>query len=141
MGSGRDPTFRAHENSELGKVVCMLLFILFEASPALAAHMDGSGAIIAMDNYFCSPLLLLCLRQHNIFGVGTLRSNRIGLTGARRFWGQGEAEIKERGDMRVAYTTDARFPLQIVEWVDSRIVMLASTAHVFEGDDEPLEYR
>lgn len=141
-GGGRgDPLLRDHANKELGRIPTMVLFILFEACPALKEHMEGSGRILVMDNYFCSPLLLLCLRQHNIYGVGTLRSERIGISGAERFWGRTGAQISARGDMRVAHTTDSRFPLQLVEWVDSKRVMIGSTVHIFDGDGDGVEYR
>lgn len=140
-GFDGDPRLRGRASSELGKIPTMILFILFEACPQLKEHLEGSGRILVMDNYFCSPLLLLCLRVHKIYGVGTLRSDRIGISGAHRFWERTGTPLKVRGDMRVAHTTDSRFPLQLVEWVDSKNVMFGSTVHVFAGDGASIEYR
>ena len=51
----------------------MVLFVLFGACPVLAEQLRESGTYVAMDNFFTSPILFLCLLVQGVFAVGTLR--------------------------------------------------------------------
>ena len=52
-----------------------------------------------MDNYFTSATLLLCLASHDIFAVGTVRKNRMGMDGALEFWAESDMSTVDRADM------------------------------------------
>ena len=87
----------------------------------------------AMDNFFTSPTLLLCLETHKIYGVGTVRTNRIGLKGAVELFRAEGSKLSNKGDMNFARSGT----LAVVEWKDTKIVTLASTIHNTKKDFEP----
>lgn len=89
-----------------------------------------------MDNFFTGASLLRSLASRDIFAVGTLRSNRVGLDGAIELWdGEGLTATK-RGDMLMARADE----LSVVKWIDSQPVHHMSTRHIFEGDWAPIPY-
>ncbi|CAN0414963.1 unnamed protein product [Hapterophycus canaliculatus] len=90
-----------------------------------------------MDNYFASPILLLCLFWRGVFGVGTLRGNHRGAKHAVWYWAASRQSVKKRGDMSFA-----RYGfLAFVQWKDSKLVNFISTIHVKKEHFLPLPYR
>ena len=63
----------------------MVLFVLFRACPLLARQLLGSGTYVAIDNFFTSPILILCLILQGVFAVGTLKEIRRGASHAVRY--------------------------------------------------------
>lgn len=94
-----------------------------------------------MENFFTSPLLLLCLATHKIFACGTARRNKIGVSGALAFWDKESLVIEDRNDMKFVHTSAKGRQLQLVEWINSKPVMIASTIHIFVSHTEGMEYR
>lgn len=115
----------------------MVLHVLLKACPDFGRQLDGSGVSVAMDNYFTSATLLLCLATHDIFAVGTVRKTRMGMGGALQFWKENEESTKVRGDMLFARNGH----LTVVEWIDSKVVYFMSSMHIFESDFVPLEFK
>ena len=101
-GSWGDKELRRTEKCPLGRTTRMVLHVLLKSCRAFGRQMDGSGVSIAMDNYFTSATLLLCLASHDIFAVGTVRKNRIGMDGALQFWAESKKSTVDRGDMLFA---------------------------------------
>ena len=132
-----DRMLRQYDGCPLGRTTRMVLVVLLKACPALAAHLDGSGVKVAMDNYFTSPVLALCLAEHCLWVVGTVRKNRTGLCGVAQFWNDNGMSVKARGDM-----VFGRFEgLSVVRWVDSTDLHLLSTVHIFESDFQRKPYQ
>lgn len=114
----------------------MVLFVLFHACPLLAAQLLGSGTYVAMDNFFTSPILFLCLLLQGVFAVGTLRDIHRGASHAGRYWRVTMQNLKRRGDMDFA-----RFGfLTFAQWLDKRLVRLVSTTHVKKEHFIPLPH-
>lgn len=80
----------------LGRTTRHVLYTLLKACPEFAVQIDGAGIHIAIDNYFTSVTLLLCLASHDIFAVGTLRKNRTGVPSAIEFWEKDDKTFNER---------------------------------------------
>lgn len=132
-----DPKLREWASCPLGRTCRMVLFVLFGACPALAGQLQGSGTHVAMDNFFTSPILFLCLLLQGIFAVGTLREIHRGASHAVRYWRATRQTPKERGDMAFA-----RFGLlNFTQWKDKRLVRLLSTIHVNKEHFFPLPHR
>lgn len=92
---------------------------------------------MAVDNFFTSPILFLCLLQLGVFAVGTLKDIHRGASHAVRYWRVAQQTPKKRGDMAFA-----RFGfLTFVQWLDKRLVRLVSTIHVKSKDFVPLPHR
>lgn len=136
-GSWGDKKLRPTEKCPLGRTTRMVLHVLLKACPEFGRQLDGSGVSVAMDNYFTSATLLLCLATHDIFAVGTVRKNRMGMGGALQFWKEKKESTKDRGDMLFARNGH----LTVVEWIDSKVVHFMSSMHIFESDFVPLEFK
>ena len=93
------------------------------------------------DSYYMAPLLLLCLAFHKVFGYGTVRRRKAGISGAAKLWEIDGTPLEDKGDMRFARTKDLGRELAVVEFRDARDVMFVSTVHIFEEDMQPLPYR
>lgn len=121
----------------LGNTARTVLHVVLDVCKPFSQKIIDSGVTIAMDNYFTSAPLFLCLATHDIFAVGTLRSNRVGLDGAQKLWKDKGMKAIERGEM-----TMARSPaeLAVTTWVDSQVVHFLSTKHIFETDWLPVVY-
>lgn len=132
-----DPKLRAWADCPLGRTCRMVLFVLFGACPALAAQLLlFPGTHIAMDNFFTSPILFLCLYWNGVFAVGTLRQIHRGATDAVRYWTVTKQAPKKKGQM-----VFARFGfLSFVQWKDSALVSSLSTIHVAKKDFKPRPY-
>lgn len=132
-----DPKLREWATCPLGRTCRMVLFVLFGACPVLAEQLRESGTFVAMDNFFTSPILFLCLVLQGVFAVGTIRDIHRGASHAVRYWRVTRQTPKERGDMAFA-----RFGLlSFTQWKDKRLVRFASTIHVLKDDFIPLEHR
>ena len=136
-GSWGDKELRRTEKCPLGRTTRMVLHVLLKSCRAFGRQIDGSGVSIAMDNYFTSATLLLCLASHDIFAVGTVRENRIGMDGALQFWAESDMSTVDRADMLFARNGH----LTVVEWIDSKVVHFMSSMHIFESDFVPLEFK
>ena len=132
-----DPDLRVHKDCPLGNTTRTVLHVLLKACPTFAGKIDGAGVTIAMDNYFTAAALLLCLASRDIFAVGTLRSNRVGLDGAMRLWKEAGQTVTQRGDIMMARSGSG---IAIITWVDSQVVHLLTTKHLFKSDWTPVEY-
>ena len=82
VGFAGDPNLMPWEDCPLGRTVRATLFILFLACTEFAQQFNGSGATLVADSYYMSPLLLLCLAYHKVFGFGTVRRRKAGIGGA-----------------------------------------------------------
>jgi len=58
-----DPMLREWDSCPLGRTWRMVLFVFFGACPLLAEQLQESGTYVAMDKFFASPILFLCLRR------------------------------------------------------------------------------
>ena len=56
-----DPMLREWDSCPLGRTWRMVLFVFFGACPLLAEQLQESGTYVAMDKFFASPILFLCL--------------------------------------------------------------------------------
>lgn len=133
-----DPQLRKYKDCPLGNTARTVLYVVLEACETFSLKIINSGVTIAMDNYFTSAALLLSLATRVIFAVGTLRSNRVGLDGAEKLWKQEVEVVKNRGDMTLARSPSG---LAVITWMDSQVVHLMSSKHIFEEDWQPMEYR
>lgn len=132
-----DPRLREWASCPLGRTCRMVLFVLFHACPNWAQQLLQSGTYLAMDNFFTSPILFLCLLLHGVFAVGTLRDIHRGATHASRYLRATKQNTKKRGDMAFA-----RFGfLAFTEWKDKRLVRLLSTIHWMKEHFIPLPFR
>lgn len=131
-----DPVLRAYGACPMGRTTRTVLHVILKTCPALAKQIDGSGVKIGMDNYFTSPCLLLCLASHDIFAVGTVRKNRMGVDGALQFMAKQGMIVKKRGDMAFARSGN----LVVVHWMDAADLTFCSTIHIFEEHFQPKEY-
>ncbi|CAB1104017.1 unnamed protein product [Ectocarpus sp. CCAP 1310/34] len=151
-GMNGDPKLRVWFDCPLGRTTRHVLHVLLGACKKFGDKIDGSGAYIAMDNYFKSPTLFECLASHDIFAVGTCRSNRTG--GAVPYLQSLDRRPVERGEMHFARAGNVAF----VQWLDSKEIILCSSIHIAQphaaigepkkedsdgGDDHfaPLPYR
>ena len=116
-----NPPMAPMEDCPLGKI------------PELTVNINDSGVHVAMDNFSTSPTLLLCLETHKIYGVGTVRTNRVGLKGAVELFRAEGIKLSNKGDINFARSGT----LAVVEWKDTKIVTLASTIHNTKKDFEP----
>ena len=121
------------EDCPLGKIPNLVMQCMLHSCPELTVKVNDSGVHVAMDNFFTSPTLLLCLETHKIYGVGTVRTNRIGLKGAVELFRAEGSKLSNKGDMNFARSGT----LAVVEWKDTKIVTLASTIHNTKKDFEP----
>jgi len=111
--------------------------VMFGACVRLAGQLLGSGTRVAMDNFFTSPILFLCLLLNGVFAVGTVKEVHRGASHAIRYWRATRQNPKERGEMAFA-----RFGfLNFTQWMDKRLVRLVSTMHVMTEDFVPLPHR
>lgn len=131
-----DPRLRKYEGCPLGRTTRTVLYVLLEACPTFSAKIIDSGVTVAMDNFFTGVALLRSLATRDIFAVGTLRGNRVGLDGAIEMWEAQGMVAKERGEMVMARSDG----LAIIKWIDSQPVHLLSSKHIFEEDWEALPY-
>ncbi|CAB1105013.1 unnamed protein product [Ectocarpus sp. CCAP 1310/34] len=151
-GMNGDPKLRVWFDCPLGRTTRHVLHVLLGACKKFGDKIDGSGVYIAMDNYFTSPTLFECLASHDIFAVGTCRSNRTG--GAVPYLQSLDRRPVERGEMHFARAGNVAF----VQWLDSKEIILCSSIHIAQphaaigepkkedsdgGDDHfaPLPYR
>lgn len=131
-----DKMLRKYEGCPLGRTARTVMFVVLEACPTFSTKIIDSGVTIAMDNYFTGAALLRSLPTRDIFAVGTLRSNRVGLDGAMELW-EGEGMVaKERGDMLMARSDE----LAVIKWIDSQAVHILSTYHIFDEHWKALSY-
>ena len=114
----------------------MVLWVLLHACEAFAVQLRDSGVHVAMDNYFSSPILMGCLATNLIFAVGTLRSNRAGVSGALATWTSKKVQVVEKGAMTFLRWGN----MSITQWVDKKKVFFLSTVHIFKSDTEPQDY-
>lgn len=132
-----DPNLRRWASCPLGRVCRRVLFVLFGACKIFAAQLRNSGIYVAMDDYFASTILLLCLFRRGGFGVGTLRGNRRGAKHAVRYWAASRQPVKKKREMSFA-----RYGfLAFVRWKDAKLVNFISTIHVKKEHFLPLPYR
>lgn len=136
-GSTGDKKLRPTEKFPLGHTTRMVLHVLLKAYPEFGRQLNGSGVSVAMDNYFTSATLLLCLATHDIFAVGTVRKNRMGMSGALQYWKENDESTTDRGYMLFARNGQ----LTVVEWIDSKEVHFMSSMHMFESDFVPMEFK
>ena len=141
VGFNGDPYLKPWADCPLGRTVRAVLFILVAACAEFALQFNESGATLVADNYYMSPLLLLCLALHKVSGYGTVKRSRIGMSGAKRFWDIVGCSLEEKGDMRFARTTAVGKEIAVIEWKDSRDVLFVSSVHIFEEDVESIAYR
>ena len=141
VGFAGDPRLTQWETCPLGKTLRVTLFILFAACAEFARQFDQSGATLVADSYYMSPLLLLCLAFHKVFGYGTVRRRKNGISGAMKLWEMDGVSLVNRGDTRFARTTLAGKELAVVEFRDARDVLFVSSAHIFQDDFKPVPYR
>ena len=128
---------REWDSCPLGRTCRMVLFVLFGACPVLAEQLRESGTYVAMDNFFTSPILFLCLLLQGVFAVGTLREIHRGASHAVRYWKATRQTPKKRGDMAFV-----RFGLlSFTQWKDKRLVRFASIIHAFKEHFIPLKHR
>lgn len=125
-GMSGDPKLRPYMNCPLGRTTRHVLHVLLGECEILRQKLHGSGCFIAMDNYFTSPTLFACLASHDIFAVGTCRTNRT--SGALPYLESLGREIPDRGDMSFCRSGDLAF----VQWKDSKDIVLCSTTHIAE---------
>ena len=74
-----EPTYGLDRRLPLVQDPKLVIQYMLHSCPELTEKLDGSGVYLAMDNFFTSHTLLFCLETHKIYGVGTVRMNRIGL--------------------------------------------------------------
>lgn len=127
-----DPKLRRWFNCPLGRTTRQVLWVVLGASPLLSAKLDGSGVHVAMDNFFTSPTLFECLASHNIFAVGTCRSDRT--AGAASYLESLGRTLHERGDMNFSRSGEMAF----VHWRDSKDITFCSTIHIAQPSEEEL---
>ncbi|CAN0269748.1 unnamed protein product, partial [Pylaiella littoralis] len=77
-GFSGDPQLRVYTDCPLGNTARTVLHVMLDVYKPFSQKVIDSGVTIAMDNYFTSAALFLCLATRDIFAVGTLRSNRVG---------------------------------------------------------------
>ncbi|CAN0032695.1 unnamed protein product [Pylaiella littoralis] len=131
-----DPKLRGWASCPLGRTCRMVLFVLFGACDEFATQLRQSGTYMAMDNFFSSPILFLCLLWHGIFAVGTLKDIHRGASQAVQYWTVTRQTPRKKGDM-----VFARFGfLAFAQWKDSKLVRLLSTIHVKKSDFIPIPY-
>ena len=131
-----DKKLRPYEGCPLGRSARTVLYVLLEACPTFSEKIIHSGVTVAMDNFFTGAALLRSLATRDIFAVGTLRGNRTGVDGANALWEREGMTATERGDMVMARSNE----LVIIKWIDSQVVHLMSTKHIFVDDWIPLPY-
>jgi len=119
-----DPKLRHYFDCPLGRTTRQVLWVLLEACGTLREKLVGSGVYIAMDNFFTSPTLFECLAYHDIFCVGTCRSDRT--AGGLPYMQSLGCTLPERGDMNFCRSGEMAF----VQWKDSKDVILCSTIHI-----------
>lgn len=124
VGYQGDPKLRPFQDCPLGRTTRHVLQVLLGECDVLRQKIDGSGVHIAMDNYFTSPTLFECLASHDIFAVGTCRSDRT--AGADAYLDSLGRTIPNRGDMNFCRSGQVAF----VEWKDSKEIFLVSTIHI-----------
>ena len=89
----------------------------------LMVGLEGKGHVLVCDNYFSSIGLFMELYRRDIYGTGTMRSNRVGLPSELsnlRMWNrveQGTLEWRMHNSNKIA----------CVMWKDKRPVLLIST--------------
>lgn len=83
-----------------------------------------SGSELSFDNYFASPLLALRLKEKGIESTMTLRGNR--KAGSEKHMSS-EKDLKKKGRGSMDYVQSNG--VLIVEWMDSKLVTVASTIH------------
>ena len=123
-----------------GRSAPTVRYVLLKACPTFSEKIINSGVSVAMANFFTGAALLQSLATRDIFAVGTLRGNRTGLNGANALWEREGITATERGDMLMARSNE----LTIIKWIDSQVVRLMSTKHIFVDDWYPSltrEYR
>lgn len=123
-GMTGDPNLRQWMDCPLGRTTRQVLWVLLGACPVLKEKLVGSGVYIAMDNYFTNPTLFGCLASHDIFAVGTCRSDRT--AGALPYLKSLRHNLAERGDMEFCRSGEIAF----VRWKDSKEVLLCSSIHI-----------
>lgn len=132
-----DPKLRGWASCPLGRTCRMVLFVLVGACDEFATQLRQSGTYIAMDNFFSSPILFLCLLWHGIFAVGTLKDIHRGASQAVQYWTVTRQTPRKKGEM-----VFARFGfLAFAQWKDSKLVRLLSTIHVKKSDFIPIPSR
>lgn len=92
--------------------------------------MDEGGASLVSDDYCMSPMLLLCLVLHVVFGLGTVQRNDIGESGSLKFMDTKELSLEDKGDLRLPRTTETGRELAVVEPRDPKDVLFASTGTI-----------
>ncbi|CAN0297114.1 unnamed protein product [Pylaiella littoralis] len=117
-------------NCPLDRTTRQVLWVLLGASPVLSKKLDGSGVYIAMDSFFTNPMLFECLASHDIFAVGTCRSDRT--AGAAAYLESLDRTLVERGDMNFCRAGEMAF----VRWKDSKDVTLCSTIHIAQPGEK-----
>ncbi|CAM9572837.1 unnamed protein product [Pylaiella littoralis] len=125
-----DPKLHQWFNCPLGRTTRQVLWVLLGASPVLSKKLDGSGVYIAIDSFFTSPTLFECLASHDIFAVGTCRSDKT--AGATAYLESLNRTLVELGDMNFCRAGEMAF----VRWKDSKDVTLCSTIHIAQPSKE-----
>ena len=137
-----DPNLRSFADCPLGRTCRMVLFVLFHACDAFRARLEGSGVMLACDNFFTSPILFLCLATWGVFAVGTLRSNLRGAADAKAWMAQNSEEmtskcrLRSRSQMLFVRMGDLAFTL----WKDSKDIFFATTIHIYKKRFRGLKY-
>ena len=91
---------------------------------------DELNYVVAMDNYFTFPSVIIGMRARNVAVVGTAR--------ARRGWPPKEMRNITDGRFNTLYTMNDDFNFKILRWVDNNIVTMVSTLH---DGEESIERR
>ena len=129
-GLTSDKKWRPHEGCPFGRSARTVLDLLLEACPTFSVRILDSNVTVAMGNFFTRVALLRSLATRDIFAVGTLCGNPTGLDGANALWEREEMAATERGDMLMVCLNE----LAIIKWMDSQVVHLMSTKHIFVDD-------
>ncbi|CAN0417718.1 unnamed protein product [Pylaiella littoralis] len=126
-----DLQLRGFKDCPLGNTARTALHVVLDARKTFSDKIVDSGVTIAMDNYFASAALLLSLATRDIFTVGTLRSNRVGLDGAMKLWKDKDMKATKRGEMVMARSPSE---IAVITWVDSQVVNLLWSKQIFASD-------
>jgi len=95
-----DPMLREWDSCPLGRTWRMVLFVFFGACPLLAEQLQESGTYVAMDKFFASPILFLCLLLQ---GSSLSESSAKSIVVRATRCGTGRLQTpKKRGDMAFA---------------------------------------
>ncbi|XP_035207145.1 piggyBac transposable element-derived protein 4-like [Stegodyphus dumicola] len=86
----------------------------------LTSCLEGTGSVVAFDNFFTTVKLMKILHERNIYALGTVRTNRRGLPAIMREkvkLGRGEFQFKSKEDTAA------------IKWMDNKPVTILTTVN------------